>query len=149
DTRSLISPRVSVTISPSDRFRINTLVSSRATAPGAEEFLPPRDDGIWLPPQRTFSSLSGRPFDAERTTHTEIEAEHDVAASSTVSLRVFRQHVEDQLVTMFGVELPGQPAAKIGHYFVGNYGDVGAHGIGAGFQTTIAGRVHGAVEYSL
>jgi hypothetical protein len=149
DGKSLISPRIGVTISPSDGFRINALLSSRATAPGAEEFLPPGDDGIWLPPQRTFSSLSGRPFDAERTTHAEFEVEQDLAPTSTMSVRVFRQHVDDQLVTMFGVELPGRPAASLGHYFVGNYGDLIAQGIGAGLRTTVAGRVHGSIEYSL
>ncbi|PWT81267.1 MAG: hypothetical protein C5B57_10840 [Blastocatellia bacterium] len=149
DGKSLISPRIGVTLSPTERFRVNALVSSRATAPGAEEFLPPGDDGIWLPPQRTFSSLSGRPFDAERTTHAEFEAEQDLASTSTVSVRVFHQNVDDQLVTMFGVELPGRPAASVGHYFVGNYGDLVAQGVGAGLRTTVAGRVHGSIEYTL
>jgi TonB dependent receptor-like, beta-barrel/Carboxypeptidase regulatory-like domain len=149
DGKTLISPRIGVTISPTDRFRINALVSSRATAPGAEEFLPPGDDGIWLPPQRTFSSLSGRPFDAERTTHVEFEVERDLETTSTLSVRVFRQRVDDQLVTMFGLELPGQPPANQGHYFVGNYGEVIAHGVGTGLRTTVAGRVHGSIEYSL
>ena len=54
------------------------------------------------------------------------------SASSTVSLRAFRQHVDDQLVTLFGAEIPGQPAAKLGHYFVGNIGDVDATRLRAG-----------------
>ena len=56
---------------------------------------------------------------------------------------------DGQLVTMFGVDLPNQPPADFGHYFVGNYGDVAAHGVRAGFRTAIASRVHGSVEYSL
>ena len=70
------------------------------------------DSGIWLPPQRTFSSLvTGRPLEAERTKHVEVEVERDFAAA-TVSLRAFRQHVDDQLVTLFGVDMPGAPAAR-------------------------------------
>jgi hypothetical protein len=150
DGKTLISPRVALTISQGERFRIHSLVSHRATAPGAEEFLPPGDNGIWLPPQRTFSSLSSNdPLGAERTTHIELEVERDLGATSAVSVRTFNQRVDDQLVTMFGEDMPGGPPAKLGHYFVGNYGDVAAHGAGAGFRTVIAGRVHGSIEYSL
>jgi hypothetical protein len=150
DGKTLISPRVALTISQGDRFRIHSLVSHLATAPGAEEFLPPGDDGIWLPPQRTFSSLSPRdPLGAERTTHIEFEVERDLGATSTLSVRTFNQRVDDQLVTMFGEDMPGGPPAKLGHYFVGNYGDIAAHGAGAGFRTLIAGRIHGSIEYSL
>jgi Carboxypeptidase regulatory-like domain/TonB dependent receptor len=150
DGKTLISPRVALTISSGERFRIHSLVSRLATAPGAEEFLPPGDDGIWLPPQRTFSSLSpSDPLGAERTTHIEVEVERDLGATSTISVRTFNQRVDDQLVTMFGEDMPGGPPAKLGHYFVGNYGDVAAHGAGAGFRTVIAGRIHGSIEYSL
>ena len=131
-------------------FRINTSASRRGVAPGAEEFLPPGDNGIWLPPQRTFSSLSvGRPLDAERSTHLEVGVERDLGSASTISVRAFRQQVADQLLTMFGMEVPGMPVADLGHYFVGNYGDLQARGVSAGFRTAIAGRVQGSVEYSL
>ena len=49
---------------------------------------------------------------------------------------------------MFGVESPAAPRAQLGHYFVGNTGDVDATGWGAGFRTTLASRVQGSVEYS-
>jgi TonB dependent receptor/Carboxypeptidase regulatory-like domain len=150
DGKSLLSPRVQLTLTPGEHFRINTLVSRRAIAPGAEEFLPPGDNGIWLPPQRTFSSLeSGRPLDAEHTTHFEVQLERDLGSASAVSVRAFRQHVDDQLVTMFDVEVPGLPPATLGHYFVGNYGAVGARGVSAAFRTQVAGRVRGSIEYSL
>ena len=67
---------------------------------------------------------------------------------STVSLRAFRQHVDDQLVTVFGSEIPGQPAAKVGHYVVGTMGDADANGYAAALRTVIANRLHGSVEYS-
>jgi len=146
--RSLFSPRVALTVEPADHFRVSTILSSRALAPGAEEFMPRLDSGIWLPPQRTFSSLvSGSPLEAERTNHMEFEVERDVAAA-TISLRTFRQHVENQLVTLFGVEMPGASSA-LGHYFVANGGRVDATGFGAGIRTAIASRVHGSIEYSV
>jgi hypothetical protein len=110
--------------------------------------MPRMDAGIWLPPQRTFSSaMMGQPLQAERTNHMEVEVERDIA-SATVSLRAFHQHVADQLVTLFGMDLPGAPSA-LGHYFVGNAGDVNASGLSAGVRAAFAHRVHGSVEYSL
>ena len=95
DGQSLLSPRVGITLEPADHFRVSTMLSRRAIAPGAEEFMPRIDNGIWLPPQRTFSSVvTGRPLQAERTNHMELEVERDIA-SATVSLRAFRQQVED------------------------------------------------------
>lgn len=149
--RALVSPRVGVTIAPvGQRFRITALASQRELAPGAEEFLPPSDSSIWLPPERTFSSLaSSRPMQAERTDHIEGGIERDLAGSSTVSFRAFRQHVANQLVTMFGIDMPGHPARELAHYFVSNSGDVDATGWTAGFRTAVGGRVHGSIEYSL
>jgi hypothetical protein len=147
--KSLLSPRAAVTFTPADHFRVNALVSLRALAPGAEEFMPPADAGVWLPPQRTFSSVvDGSPLVAERTTHVEAGLERDIAAGATISLRAFSQHVDNQLVTLFGIEEPGVPPATLGHYFVANSGRVDAAGYGAGFKAVIAQRVHGSIEYS-
>jgi hypothetical protein len=124
------------------------MLSSRATAPGAEEFMPRIENGIWLPPQRTFSSLvAGQPFEAERTAHAEVEMERDIA-SATVTMRAFRQHVDDQLATLFGINMTGMPPA-IGHYYLTNVGAVDASGISAGVRAALANRVHGSVEYTL
>lgn len=148
ENSSLLSPRVALTVEPAPHFRISTMLSSRAVAPGAEEFMPRMDSGIWLPPQRTFSSLvAGHPLEAERSNHMELEVEHDIAAA-TVSLRAFRQHVDDQLLTVFGSEVAGGPSA-VGHYYMSNVGDVDASGLGAGVRAAIASRVHGSIEYTL
>lgn len=149
DDRSLISPRVEVTMLPAPRTRVSAVLSRTARAPGAEEFLPPADTGIWLPPQRTFSSFEpGRPLHAEHTTHVAIEVERDIARS-TISLRAFRQDVDDQLVTLFGADLPAQPNAKVGHYLVGNAGDGSATGCTAALRTLLMSRIHGSIAYSL
>jgi|KBSMisStandDraft_5_1062788.scaffolds.fasta_scaffold08089_4 Carboxypeptidase regulatory-like domain/TonB dependent receptor-like, beta-barrel len=147
--RSLLSPRVGLTLTVAPKTRFDVNLSQRALAPGAEEFLPPGDSGIWLPPQRTFSSLDPRSgFQAERTRTVNAGLEHDLGPA-TFGVRAFRQHVNDQLVTVFGAEVPGRPTAKVGHYLVGNSGDVDATGFSTEFRAVIASRVHGALEYSV
>jgi hypothetical protein len=148
DGQSLFSPRVALTVEPIEHFRISGVLSHRAVAPGAEEVMPRMDNGIWLPPQRTFSSLvSGRPLEAERSSHMEVAVERDIALA-TVTLRAFHQHVAGQLLTLFGIDLPGTPAA-IGHYFLSTAGDADASGVSAGLRAAFAHRVHGSVEYSV
>jgi hypothetical protein len=148
----LLSPHVELMLSPGDHFRLNALASSRALAPGAEEFLPPTDSGPWLPPQRTFSSIvDGRPLQPERTEHIAVEAERDFGASM-VTVRGFHQRVDNQLVTVFGPGVnvvPSEANAQLGHYFVGNVGNVDAAGWSAAFRTALAARIQGSVEYSV
>jgi len=123
------------------------MVSRRAVAPGAEELSPRMENAVWLPPQRTFASLEPtEPFQAEYTRHVELEVERDIAAA-TVSVRAFQQHTDHQLVTVFGLDLPGA-ASRLGHYFVGNGGNIDALGLSAGVRASLAGRLHGSVEYS-
>src|SRR5262249_55742485 len=115
----------------------------------AEEFVPATDTGIWLPPQRTFSPLdptSG--LDAERSTHVAIEAERDFGRS-TLAVRAFHQRVDDQLVTLFGTELPAQPLAKLGHYFVADAGEANATGCAASVRAALSQYVNGSIEYTL
>jgi hypothetical protein len=148
-TGGLFSPRVEVTYSPGDDTRLQALASSRALAPGAEEFLPPLQTGVWVPPQRTFSSIvEGTPLAPERTEHVAVRAERDFGVT-TVSVRAFHQRVDEQLVTIFGFESPTAPNAQLGHYLVGSAGDVEAIGWGAGVRTTLLSRVNGSVEYSV
>ena len=148
DASSLFSPSVSVTVMPVDHLRLTTSVSQRSLAPGAEEFVQP-DTGLWLPPQRTFSSLDGRaPLTAEQTTHVETGVERDLVPGATVTARMFYQRSTDQLVTLFGVDQPGEPSATLGHYFVANAAPVDVSGYSAGFKALLASRVRGAVEYS-
>ena len=147
-TRGLLSPRVALTVTPFDRTRVSAVVSRRELAPGAEEFVPPASTGTWLPPQRTFSSLTpGEPFRAERTLHQQVSLERDLG-ETTVTFRAFRQRVDDQLLTVFGSAPSGLPEARIGHYLVGNVGDLDARGYSASVQTVVADRIRGSLEYS-
>lgn len=147
--RTLISPRVDVTLTPAAHTRITGSLSRRALAPGAEEFLPPADAGIWLPPQRTFSAIDpSKGFRGESTRGGSVGVERDLGLS-TIAVRGFSQRISDQIVTMFGADVPGQPTAKLGHYLVGNAGDLSADGVSAEFRAVIARRVHGSLRYSV
>jgi hypothetical protein len=148
ETRSLFSPRVAVTLEPVRHFRVTGALSHRAVAPGAEEFLPSmQTSALLLPPQRTFSALDpSKPLQAERTDHMEVGLERDLGGA-TVSFRAFRQHVDDQIVTVFGLDMPNA-ASRLGHYFLGDGGEAAAAGVSAGVRASVASRVHGAIEYS-
>ena len=80
-------------------------------APGAGEFTP-STMGLWLPPERTFSQISRAAFQPERVDHVEISAERQWAGMLVIGVRAFRQNVEDQTVTMFGLALPTRPRRR-------------------------------------
>jgi hypothetical protein len=142
----LLSPRVNVNVKPfDDDLTVRATVAHRETAPGAEEFVPP-EVGPWLPPQRTFSTISGGAFRPERLEHVELAAERPIAGGVVVGMRAFEQRVSDQMVTVFGVPMADAPAT-LGHYHVGAAGDFDASGWGASVSRSV-GPVHATVEYS-
>lgn len=148
--RDLLSPRASITVTPSvnDTFKVRAAVSRRATAPGAEEFVPP-SSGLWLPPERTFSSVaSNRRFVPEQIDHVEVAAEREWAGRVVTGIRAFRQTVNDQIVTLFGVALPGTAVASLGHYYVASAGDVDARGWGASVSRTIPAGIRASIDYT-
>lgn len=141
------SPRLSVTV-PLDGFRIKALASQQAVVPGAEEFAP-SVTGVWLPPERTFSSLAGdRRFTAEQTRHVQVSIERDLAAGVTVSLRGFDQRTSDQLIEIFDA-VPGRADAPLGHYYVATAGNIDARGWGAGMTHEVPGYVRATVQYTV
>ena len=147
-TNGLVSPNAMITIEPLSRTRVRVGVAQNMLAPGAEEFLPP-SDGVWLPPERTFALLS--PTDslsAERSQHLEVSVERDLGRTSTVGVRRFYQDVDDQMVALFGVR-PQNPISSADHYYLTSASGVSAEGWGVMFSHTLAGRVRGAVDYSL
>ena len=85
--------------------------------------------GLWLPPERTFSQISRAAFQPERVDHVEISAERQWAGMLVIGVRAFRQNVEDQTVTMFGLALLDS-VRGVGHYHVGSAGDFSAQGWG-------------------
>jgi len=141
------SPRFSVTV-PLDGFRVKALASRRVLVPGAEEFAP-SVTGLWLPPERTFSSLAydGR-FTPEHTRHMQVAVERDLAPGVTVSVRGFDQRVDNQLIEIFDV-VPGRNETPLGHYYVATAGDVDARGWGAAMTNELPGYVRGTIEYTV
>jgi len=145
----LFSPSVSLHWRPSPRNAVRMALSQQMVAPGAEEFVPSNFSGMWIPPQRTFAPINPKQgFRAERSRHAELVVEHQFAAF-TMSARGFRQGVENQLVTLFGVRVSEAPRTDIGHYFTGSAGDVVAYGWGFGISRDIASRVRGSIDYTV
>ena len=147
---TLLSPKASVTVRPLPRgsLRLRGMVSRREMAPGAEEFLVP-STGMWAPPGRTFSPASTRAgFHPEQINHYEVAAEQPFADDVVLGVRAFRQQVNDQLVTLFGLSIPGASPGAIGHYYVGNTGDVDAHGWGVSVSRTVANGLHASIDYT-
>ena len=147
---TLFSPKASVTLTPLPHgsLRVRGTISRREMAPGAEEFLLPTT-GMWMPPGRTFSPASSRAgFRPEQINHFEVAAEQPLARDIVVGVRAFRQQVNDQLLTLFDVSLPSTAGANIGHYYVGNAGDVEARGWGVSLSRSVAGGIHASVDYT-
>jgi hypothetical protein len=146
--RGLWSPRASVAFQPNpqDSFTLRATVSHREVAPGAEEFLPP-SMGPWLPPQRTFAHVSHDSFTPERHDQLEVAVERKWPGDVVIGVRAFRQRVEDQVVTIFGVAVADMPAG-IGHYQVGSAGDFDARGWGVNVSRAMNEHLRASVDYT-
>ena len=149
ESGGLLSPRLAVTVQAGRHLRLRASASRRALAPGAEEFQPPSDIGVWLPPERTFSTIApDRPFRPEQVAHYEAAAEQELNGGMVLGVRAFRPREDDQLVTVFGVPLPHRAASQVGHYYVASAGDADAQGWGVSVSRAILGRVHGSLDYT-
>ena len=148
----LFSPQGSVTMSPIEGTRVRAAVSRNMTAPGGEQFLPPLD-GVWLPPERTYTSLSGfEDLHAEQVRHVEIGLEHDLGERSVIGVRRFSQDVDHQLMAMFapGVHAPlASLPASGGHYYLTGAGGVDVDGWGVTFDHELEERLRGAIDYRI
>ncbi|MGE3277581.1 MAG: TonB-dependent receptor [Vicinamibacterales bacterium] len=142
---SLFSPRLSATIRLSPVMRVHAVATRQLSAPGAEEFLPP-SQAQWVPPQRTFAPLSAAGFRTEGVDHFELGVDRDLG-DTTIGVRAFRQRVDDQAVTLFGLRTPDGPATDLGHYFVGTAGDVAIRGWSLSLSRALAAHLRGAVTY--
>ena len=151
EQRALFSPRATVTIEPLRHLRVRTSVAQRRLAPGAEEFLSPRVAGPWLPPERTFAALSaaggGDDFRVERTRSVDFTIEREFEGAYVFGVRRFYQTVDDQLVTLFGLDLPSGPRS-VGHYYVASAGALNADGWAVRVSSLSTGRIRGSLEYS-
>ncbi|HSK09305.1 MAG TPA: TonB-dependent receptor [Vicinamibacterales bacterium] len=151
EQRALLSPRLAVEIEPFSRTRLRASAAQRMVAPGAEEFRATRAPGPSLPPERTFAPL-GAPreaesFRVERARSYDVSLEREVG-TLLVGVGRFYQSVDDQLVTLFGLELPGGPRS-VGHYYVGTAGSFDAEGWGVRVETREDARIQASVRYNV
>src|SRR5688572_17219547 len=145
---SLLSPRASLTVQPwaRDSLMLRATISHRETAPGAEEFTPPAI-GLWLPPERTFSQVSRASFRPERLDHVEIAAERALGKALVVGIRAFRQRVDDQGVTLYGMAV-ADSRSGVGHYHVGSAGDFEARGWSVSASRSVSDGIRASVDYT-
>ncbi len=117
-------------------------------APGADEFLPPASAGLWLPPERTFSSLvRNKPLKAEQVNHFEVGVERELGhagSGHSLLVRRFRHAVTNQIATLFGVD----ETSDMGHYYVASPGNVDLDGWGVRLSTRITKRVAASIDYT-
>ena len=147
-TGPLLSPRAGLRLQVAPGTYAVVSGSYDRVAPGAGEFLPPAATGPWLPPQRTFSSLGGAPLSAESIETYQVGLDQQFGSADhqrTVSVRRFRQSIDDQVATLFGVEVEGD----VDHYLVATAGDVQIDGWSVGIGGALSQYVRGQVNYSL
>jgi hypothetical protein len=143
----LFSPRAGLTLEPTDKTRITAVLAQRMIAPGAEEFLAPAVAGPWLPPERTFSPLLGNDLRVERARYLDVLFEHDLNRTFAIGVRRFFQGVDNQAVTIFGMESPSG-TRSVGHYYVATAGSVDTQGWGVRLSSADSNRVSGSVDYT-
>ena len=144
----VFSPRAAVTLEPSKRTRVTAVLAQRMIAPGAEEFLAPAVAGPWLPPERTFSPLTGNDLRVERARYLDVLFEHDFGRTYSVGVRRFFQGVDNQVMTIFGMRAPSG-VRSVGHYYVATAGSVDAQGWGVRLSSSGSKRLSGSVDYTL
>jgi hypothetical protein len=148
----LFSPRVGLTVEPIKNTRVSAVVAQKMVAPGAEEFVASQAPGPWLPPERTFAPLGGpgptNQFSVERARYVDVMVEHEFDSTYVLGLRRFYQNVDDQLVTLFGLNLPGGPQS-VGHYYVASAGSLGADGWAVRLSGAPGKRISGSIDYSV
>lgn len=146
---NMVSPRVGGRVHVAGRLSAVGQVAQRMVAPGSTEFLPPAIAGPWLPPERTFTTLSSNGlYRAERVRHYDLGLEQAFSGGRSVSVRRFRQSTDDQTATIFGVNTGGALWAS-GHYTVASVGAVSVDGWSMRAAGALSPRLSGSVEYSL
>lgn len=146
---NMVSPHLGGRLHVAKQFSIVGDAAQRMVAPGSNEFLPPSSAGPWLPPERTFSSLSrSGMFRAERVRHFDLGVEKAFGPDRLLSVRRFRQQTDDQTATIFGLNTDGALWAA-GHYSVASIGAVSIDGWSMRAAGSVSSRLSGSVEYSV
>ena len=145
--RGLLSPKFGVSVEVLPETTVRMAIEQRMVAPGAEEFLTTSSPGPWLPPERTFAPLGEGDLRAERGRFFDVGLDRQLGDTFIVGVSRFHQSVDDQLVTIFGLSMPGGPQS-VGHYYVAGAGAVEADGWQVRLNTAANARLQGSVHYS-
>jgi hypothetical protein len=145
--RGLLSPKFGVSVEVVPETTVRMALEQRMVAPGAEEFLTTSSPGPWLPPERTFAPLGEGDLRAERGRFFDVGLDRQLGDTFIVGVSRFHQSVDDQLVTIFGLSMPGGPQS-VGHYYVAGAGAVEADGWQVRLNTGSNARLRGSVQYS-
>jgi hypothetical protein len=145
--RGLLSPKFGVSVEVLPETTVRMAIEQRMVAPGAEEFLTTSSPGPWLPPERTFAPLGEGDLRAERGRFFDVGLDRQLGDAFIVGVSRFHQSVDDQLVTIFGLSMPGGPQS-VGHYYVAGAGAVEADGWQVRLNTAATARLQGSVQYS-
>ena len=144
----LFSPRVGITVTPVTGLRIRVGASQEMVAPGAEEFLPPANTALWLPPERTFTAFSPLGgLHPERTRHVEVGLEVDLPDHYVAGVRRYSQDVSDQMATLFGIDELGR--VRTGHYYMARVGSVTSLGWVLTLRRQLGDWFSGSVDYTI
>ena len=147
DSATMLSPRLAATFSPSKDWSLRVSASREASAPGAEEFIPPAT-AAYLPPQRTFSPISKSALRPQSLVNYEVGLQR-VMNGATFGVRSFEQRINDQTVTVFGLRSDDSNPSAAGHYYVGAAGDAVVRGVGVTVTHAFADFIRGSVDYSV
>ncbi|ODS59057.1 MAG: hypothetical protein ABS36_02590 [Acidobacteria bacterium SCN 69-37] len=145
----VFSGRLGVRQQVGARFVLVATASPHMVAPGADQFTPPASAGVWLPPERTFSSLRGDVLRPERVNAYDAGVDavlgRVAGATTDVVLRVrrIREQSINQLATIFGLD----DVSQVGHYYMSSPGDVALDGWLIGLAGDLTPYVHAAVDY--
>jgi hypothetical protein len=142
----LFSPRAGFSLEPVKGTRVIAALSQKMVAPGAEEFLSPGIEGPWLPPERTFSPMAGADLRVERARSLDVLFEHEFSGTYVLGVRRFFQGVNEQLMTVFGLDLSAG-RRSVGHYYVASAGSFDAQGWGVRVSTPTSKRMRGSLDY--
>ena len=141
---TLVSGRAGVRAALTPTVTVVAEISPRMAAPGADQFLPPRHAGVWLPPQRTFSALGAGTLRPEQVDHYEFGLDAAVAPSVQLTIRAFQESTDDQIATLFGLD----EANQAGHYYFATAGSVDVRGLAIGVDARVADVVRGRIVYT-
>lgn len=145
---TLVGGTLGVEQAVTTRVSIRASTTRHRVAPGADVFQPPAAEGVWLPPDRTFSALDGQSLHAATIDRHEVGVVWSVLTSGAVTpleVRVerFREVAIGQVATLFGTDA----ASRVGHFHVAPVGSATLEGLSVGVSLVLSPHLRGRVDY--